>query len=1738
MKMSMLRNKNMKSAMNMVFWLAIFPLLVLSACSGDAFYKYEVNRSDYSVPYMPSTDSPAIVSVVATAKDKIVVTFNEELDETTATEYTNYYVQGMNRVNVLPDPTPVLSDDKKSVTLTLSTGILYGMHTGRDYTLLVQRVADRDGNAILNAFANFTGLGSVVAEVYRGSVKMPVSSPYPAFNTSSVQFTVQVAGVSSGSYSYSLDGGAFSGEIDINEPLELSGLSEGYHSLKVIGKNGETGEWQELNQATETQFIIDTIPPVSSLSHTPPTVTSSGDIAILVSGNDVSKYTYRINSGSESDEISVSNAIVKKNLPDGEYTLYVWGIDAAGNRQLNPTTYAWTVSTTKPTAELINKPARYTRLRFATFVVGGTDVNFYRYKINNESWSGYESVANYIELSNLPDGDYTITVIGASRNGDPSSEGLPLTYTWTIDNVAPESVITNLPANPTNSQKTSILVSSNTGDVVSYRYRLIVNGVVRDLSGIYSISAPIELASLGEGTYTIKVMGIDAAGNMQSEENASQWTWTVDMTPPRATLSNLPPANTSSVNINVGVGPSGDAMSYKYILDGVSWSSEILVLNNIVRNNLADGTYTLSVVVRDNAGNWQSLQDPTRHVFTVDTVPPVITLSNKPPVITSNPNADIVVGGSGVVRYRYRINGGSWSEEYDRYLTPSIQYVNLPDGEYTLEVIGVDLAGNWQSTPTSHHWTVDSNYTSPVAQLSNLPANPTNNRDISVVVDGSIVSYKYKIDGSNWSDERDITTPIEETGLSDGSHTILVIGKNSSGIWQPTDNATEYTWIIDTVSPFAELSNMPSSPTNDNSISITVSGIGVVAYKYSFDDSDPRGGTEYPVSVPIAMSNISNGPHTIYVIARDDAGNWQNWQQPTTCAWTVDTSVPTAEFVSGTLPDPQTNVTFINISVGGSGVVSYKYRLDENPSWSAEFPISTPISRIGLANGSHSVRVIGKNSTGTWQPEVSATTYNWEIDTTPPSASDIVLGNLPSNPTAETSIDITVGGTGITYYRYKLDNESWSASIPVEENITRSGLLSIEHTIYVVACDNAGNWLPYESAKSYTWVIDTANPIAEIQNPPDNPTNKNYATLNIGGAQISQYKYSFNGGAWSSWISISTPISLSSLADTTHTIQVCGQTNLGQEQSEANATTYSWTVDTQAPTAVLSDLPSNPTTNTTASIKVSGEGVTGYRYKIDGGEWQPAGSEYNVSARINLALNYGDHSLQVIGRDLAGNWQTVPTSYSWTINEPEMVSPKTYDAGDFTSSAKITFSWIRPSGCGDVKIQIASDSSFTNIVYGETNGTVIGNVDSFDFVVSSTEIQTYYARVSVNKNSGMPANDPSWKAWGEASNGITVTGAISGTVLDGVTRSAINGATVELRRSSDNYLVATTSTDLNGEFAFVGAGIGTNYYRAIIAKSGYVTTSRNNITVALGETTNIGISYLIPTNATAGTITGRSIDANDATYLQNTKVEVFDWQNALMDTKYTGSDGKFTTATLNPGVYSIKFSRANYYDLVVDNVIVNGNKDISNQAICAYLIEPQVRVIVLWGPRPRDLDLHVVGPSAKTVTETYGSGPANRFHVGYVTPWQYNFNEATGTYEWSNPDRDGTRSTTALVQDVYPGNPLTPNGGFGPEAINLWRYGGVQYARGIYTYTVRNYSETDWYAGNQNITLRVYDSLGMRREVIMPTGASDPGNTTRDWKALKINIQGNTREKRYLYVPSQSVFFNAGADNNKAGFDW
>ena len=124
-------------------------------------------------------------------------------------------------------------------------------------------------------------------------------------------------------------------------------------------------------------------------------------------------------------------------------------------------------------------------------------------------------------------------------------------------------VLTNLPNTPTNTQRTYINISSASGDIVYYKYRLDVGTREGTVQGPYTADSPIALSALPEGEYTIRVMGIDAAGNTESVTSCAVWKWTIDITSPIATLTGLPNSITKVNDLLVSVGGSG-VVKYRY----------------------------------------------------------------------------------------------------------------------------------------------------------------------------------------------------------------------------------------------------------------------------------------------------------------------------------------------------------------------------------------------------------------------------------------------------------------------------------------------------------------------------------------------------------------------------------------------------------------------------------------------------------------------------------------------------------------------------------------------------------------------------------------------------------------------------------------------------------------------------------------------------------------------------------------------------------------------------------------------------------------------------------------------------------------------------------------------------------------------------------------------------------------------------------------------------------------------
>jgi len=92
-------------------------------------------------------------------------------------------------------------------------------------------------------------------------------------------------------------------------------------------------------------------------------------------------------------------------------------------------------------------------------------------------------------------------------------------------------------------------------------------------------------------------------------------------------------------------------------------------------------------------------------------VPAGLTITGTPEAVSNRTEATLKVDGPGFTHYRYRLNGASWSGEYA--ISDPIVLSGMIDVPYTMEVIGRDYAGIWQSQATpavSKTWTVDSGW--------------------------------------------------------------------------------------------------------------------------------------------------------------------------------------------------------------------------------------------------------------------------------------------------------------------------------------------------------------------------------------------------------------------------------------------------------------------------------------------------------------------------------------------------------------------------------------------------------------------------------------------------------------------------------------------------------------------------------------------------------------------------------------------------------------------------------------------------------------------------------------------------------------------------------------------------------------------------------------------------------------------------------------------------------------------
>ncbi|MBM4462041.1 MAG: hypothetical protein FJ012_01735 [Chloroflexi bacterium] len=654
------------------------------------------------------------------------------------------------------------------------------------------------------------------------------------------------------------------------------------------------------------------------------------------------------------------------------------------------------------------------------------------------------------------------------------------------------------------------------------------------------------------------------------------------------------------------------------------------------------------------------------------------------------------------------------------------------------------------------------NTATPVAILTGQPTGWVTYGTANITVGGEgVEKYKYRLDDGAWSDEFPVSEHIVLADLSEGWHTVYVIGGNAG--WQPEDLATVASWGVDTTPPDTPSLMSPENGSRIDNTTPTFSWTPVenptgVSYTLWVDDNADFSSplwieTCITSEYTVPGSNPLLGSYHWRVKAVDGAGKESEWS----AAWffIVETDVETPLLVSppdgaitaDNMPtfewscDDTEGVTFI-LEIGSS---------DFDPD-----PRSPPteVTKEGI---------IGLTYTLSADEALADDTYYWHVKTVkdgqesgwseawsitiksgPPVAT---ISGAPSGTVNYNTTDITVGGEGIVAYKYKLDDGAWSAETPVATHITLSGLGDGVHTLYVIGKNALGTWQAEVAATTATWTVITTAPVATLSGQPSGVVNYNTANITVGGVGIVAYKYKLDDGAWSAETLVTTNIVLSGLGDGVHTLYVRGKNALGTWQTEAAATTATWTVDTTAPTppvATLSGQPSGRVNYNTADITVGGAGVVSYKYKLDDGDWS---NERPVNTHIILSsLSTGEHTVYVIGKNALGIWQAEAsaTTASWTVDTtppsaPTLLTPAnearfskktpTLDWSDVTDASGVTYS-LQIDDNADFSSPIISRQGLTGSTYTLTGGEALSK-------------GTYYWRVRAVDGAG---NVSAWTA--------------------------------------------------------------------------------------------------------------------------------------------------------------------------------------------------------------------------------------------------------------------------------------------------------------------------------------------------------------------------------------------------------
>ncbi|EIW3143780.1 non-fimbrial adhesin SiiE, partial [Salmonella enterica subsp. enterica serovar Schwarzengrund] len=863
------------------------------------------------------------------------------------------------------------------------------------------------------------------------------------------------------------------------------------------------------------------------------------------------------------------------NVANGPHTLMVEASDKAGNKTTQKLDFIIDTMLSEPTITLDSADDsaagdNITNVKMPGFTLGNIDADVTKVVVT----VAHDGKNQQIELiknggvwrftpgAAWTDGDYTLTVKVEDKAGN-TNYSAPLTVTidtqTSIDRIELLNDTGIVGDNLTNEARPQFHITVPT-DVNSVQLSLDggINWVNATLTpdGVWEYIWPTDLV---ENTYTLTVKATDVAGNTATE--TLNFIIDTTLSTPTITLDSADDSGTANDNkTNVktpgfiigGIDSDVTQVVVQVMRDGHSEEVELTQTNGQWRfvpgSAWTDGDYTLTVTVKDEAGN---IRHSAPLTVTIDTQIAIdhIELVNDSGIPDDNltnearPHFQVTVP-TDVNVVRLSIDGGKTWFNATQSATPGVwDYTWLADvgeGKHTLTVEATDKAGN--KTTQQLDFIIDTLLSEPTIVLDNTDDSGTKGDNLTNVNKPTFLL------GNIDADARYVTVEVQHGGTKE----VLTATKDATGNWSVTPTGT---WADGDYTLTVRVEDEAGNEKHSASLTVTVdTQITIDAIELVNDNGIPGDNMtndahpQFRVTVPGDVNEVSlsidggvtwvkatqsatpgvwnytwpgtvpDGDYTLNVKATDNAGNTVT----ETLHFTIDTTLSTPVIVLDSADDTgiqgdnmtnRTQPTFnlqhidddavrVTVSVEHGGVTTTFDATKGVGGWTF-----TPPTSWGAGDYTLSVSVEDKAGNTSHSASLTVTVdtqiaiNNIELVNDSGIPDDNLTNNVRPQfqvkvPTDVNEVRLSIDG-GKTWF-----NATQSATPGVWDYTWLADVGEGKHTLTVEATDKAGN----QTTQKLDFIIDTllSEPTIVLDNTDDsgikgdNLTNANKPTFLLG----------------------------------------------------------------------------------------------------------------------------------------------------------------------------------------------------------------------------------------------------------------------------------------------------------------------------------------------------------------------------------------------------------------------------------------------------------------------------------------------------------------------------------------------------------------------------------------------------------------------------------------------------------------